>query len=87
MKYDIYFEEAKKVGITDLELYISSSSKLSFSLLHNELDNFSVAETYSLQARGIYNDKFGYVKVEKDDECTPKFVAETIKENALINET
>lgn len=87
MKYDIYFEEAKKVGITDLELYISSSSKLSFSLFHNELDNFSVAETYSLQARGIYNDKFGYVKVEKEDKCTPKFVAETIKENALINET
>lgn len=87
MKYDKYFLEANKLGIEDLELYISSSSKLSFSLFHNELDNFSVASTYSLQARGIYKDKFGYARTEKDDKTTPKFIAETIKENALINET
>lgn len=87
MKYDVYFSEAKKLGVNDLELYISSSSKLSFSLFHGELDNFSFADTYLLQARGIYNNKFGYAQSEKDNKFTPKFIAEQIKQNASLNES
>ena len=47
MKYDIYFNEAKNIGVNDLELYISSSSKLSFSLFHGELDNAICPAHYS----------------------------------------
>lgn len=86
MKYDIYFKEANNIGINELELYISSSSKLSFSLFHGELDNFSSANTYLLQARGIFNNKFGYAQTEKNDKISPKLLVEQIKENASLNE-
>ena len=86
MKYDVYFNEAQKEGIEALELYISKDTSLSFSLFHGDLDNFSVSSNYSLQARGIYNDKFGYIVTEKNDKDTPSFVIKQIKENASINE-
>lgn len=86
MKYDVYFSEAKKIGLEALELYISDSSNLQFSLFHGEIENYSVAKSYSLSARGIYNGKFGYATTEKNDKCTPKFVVEQIKDNAKVNE-
>ena len=86
MRYDAYFLEGKKANLSDLELYAYSTSSLSFSLFHGELDNYTVTNSYSLQARGIYKGKFGYFKTEKNDATTPKFVIDQIKQNALINE-
>lgn len=86
MNFDIYFEEAKKIGLEALELYSSTSSSLSFSLFHGEIENYSVSDSFYINARGIYKGKFGYVSSEKNDKCTPKYVVEQIKENALANE-
>lgn len=86
MKYDVYFEEAKKVGLEALELYESKSSNLSFSLFHGEIESYSVANSYSLTARGIYKGKFGYASTEKEDATTPKYLVDQIKVNASVNE-
>lgn len=87
MNYNIYFEEAQKVGLDALELYSSNQSSLAFSLFRGQIESFEVSNTYSLTARGIYQNKFGYCSTEKKDNCTPKYVVEQIKENALINES
>ncbi len=87
MKFDIYFEEAEKIGLEALELYYEKESSLSFSLFHEEIESYRVSDTYALTARGIYKGKFGYCSTEKKDRCTPKYVVEQIKENAGINET
>ncbi len=87
MKYDIYFQEAKKIGLEALELASTSASSLSFSLFHGEIENYTVAKSFSLTARGIYHGKFGYAVSEKNDNTTPKYIVEQIKENALVNET
>ncbi len=86
MKYDIYFEEAKKIGLEALELYCEKNTSLSFSLFHGELENYTVSDTFSLIARGIYKGKFGYATSEKNDKCTPKYIVDQIKNNALVNE-
>ncbi len=86
MKYDIYFEEAKKVGLEALELYEVKSSNLSFSLFHGEIESYSVANSYSLTARGIYKGKFGYASTEKEDATAPKYLVDQIKVNASVNE-
>ena len=86
MNYNIYFEEAKKVGLEALELYSAKQASLSFSLFRGEIESYEVSNTYNLTARGIYQNKFGYCSTEKQDHCTPKYIVEQIKENALITE-
>lgn len=86
MKYDIYFQEAEKIGLEALELYCSNTSSLSFSLFHGEIESYTVAKSFSMNARGIYKGKFGYASSEKNDKCSPKYIVEQIKENALVNE-
>lgn len=86
MKYDQYFLEAQNIGLEALELSFENSSKLEFSLFHGEIESYSVANSFSLSGRGIYKGKFGYVSSEKNDKCTPKYIVEQIKNNALVNE-
>jgi PmbA protein len=82
-KYDKYFQLAKEKGIEALELFVGSSYKLSFSLFHSEVDSYSLEDSRSLSARGIYNGKIGYANSEKLDKSTPDFVITSIIENAL----
>lgn len=85
MKYDIYFTEAKKNGIEELELSISKSYSLSFSWFRGELESYSTSNVSSLSARGTYNGRAGYVNSEKIDRNTINYVIEKIKENATVN--
>lgn len=85
MKYDIYFDEAKKAGINELELSISKSYSLSFDWFRGELESYSTSNVSSLSARGTYNGRAGYVNSEKIDKNTLSYVIEKIKENASVN--
>lgn len=77
-----YFELAKDAGIESLELYIVKNYSLGFSLFHSEIDSYSLSDSISLGARGIYNGKMGYAYSEKIDKTTPEFVIKSIVENA-----
>lgn len=85
MKYDIYFDEAKKQGIKELELAITKSYSLSFSWFRGELETYSTSNVSSLSARGTYNGRAGYVNSEKNDKNTLSYIIEKIKENASVN--
>lgn len=61
MKYDKFFELAKNLGLTDVEINLATSTSTSFSLFHSEVDNYESSTTSSYVLRGIYNGKMGAI--------------------------
>ena len=61
MKYDKLFALAKERGIEEIELSFSTSSELSFSLFHSEVDSYTSSSSSAYCIRGIYNGKLGSV--------------------------
>lgn len=86
MKYNKFFEIGEKEGLEALELYISKNTSTSFSLFRSEVDNFSISDSFSVSARGIYNGKMGYAITEKFDKTTPRMLVEQIKINAAVTD-
>lgn len=82
MKLNKYFELAKSANIEALELYIVRDYSLGFSLFQSEIDSYSLNDSVSLSARGIYNGKMGYAYSEKIDKSTPEYIIKNIVENA-----
>ena len=83
--YNDFFKLAEENGLEALELSISRSSSFSFSLFRNELDSYQIADSFELNARGIYNGKLGYATSEKLDRTTPEYIISHIKENAALS--
>ncbi len=81
-----FFELAKKKGISASSLVSSSNHSLSFGLFHGEIENYSLSNSKSLTACGIYNDKFGTVSSELDDKSTPEFLTNEIIDIAKVIE-
>ena len=85
MRYDKFFEIAKAKGIEEVELSISTSSELSFSLFHGEIDNYSSSNNSSYLARGIYKGKMGAIVSDSWDKTSPeRFVNEIINNAKFI---
>ena len=59
MKFDRFFELAKKAGIEEAEFSFSTTYSLSFSLFHGEIDSYSSNKSLSFYARGLYKGKMG----------------------------
>lgn len=83
--YSKLFEKAKAEGITALEIAVEKNSNFSFGLFRNEIDSYKVSDSYSLQARGIYDGKFGYASAERFDRETIDYLISHIKENAGLS--
>ena len=84
MNYNKFFDKAKELGLEALELHISKSKKFSFSLFKNEIDSYSIADSFEISAKGIYQGKMGHAYSEKLDSSTPEFICTKIIENAKI---
>lgn len=84
MNYNKFFTKAKEEGLEALELSITKSSQLSFSLFKNEIDSYSISDSFVLSARGIYNGKIGYATSEKLDATTIDYIINNIKSNASV---
>ena len=84
MNYNKFFSKAKEEGLEALELSITKSSQLSFSLFKNEIDSYSISDSFVLSARGIYNGKLGYATSEKLDSSTIDYIINKIKANANV---
>ena len=81
-----FFELAKANGFEAADLYFSHAKSTSFSIFHKEIDSYTEHETYSLDARGIVDGKFGAVTTEQIDKNTPQFLVDSIKLTSKIIE-
>lgn len=81
-----FFELAKKKGLTATEIYSAKKSSLSFELFHSEVSSYSASDSFSMSARGIYNDKFGVAITEKVNKDTPEVLVNEIIANAKVIE-
>ena len=86
MRYDKFFELAKKAGIEDAELYISQSYDLSFSLFNGEVDKYSSSNGFSIMARGLYKGKFGAASCDVWSKEKAAYLVKEIVTNAALSE-
>ena len=86
MKFDKFFELAKKAGIEEAEISFSNSYSLSFSLFHGEIDSYSSSNSLSFYARGIYKGKMGSIGSDVYSNKMAQFFVDKIIENASVVE-
>ncbi|WP_313346184.1 TldD/PmbA family protein [Sedimentibacter sp.] len=78
------FNEGKKQGLGDMEVYYSSGRSLSLKVFKKELDGYSLSESEGISLRGVYNGKMGYSYSEKVDESSIELLVRNVIENATI---
>jgi PmbA protein len=86
MKFTKFFDLAKEKGLTSCQIQISRSKALAIKLFHHEIDNYSINDSQSVIACGIYEGKFGSASTEKIDKDTFEYLIDSIIENAKYNE-
>ena len=86
MKYAKFFELAKEAGIQEAELYIHKDYSLRFSIFHGEVDNYSANNGFSVQARGLFNGKFGTASCDVWNLEKAKYLVNEIVTNAKVSE-
>lgn len=86
MKYDLFFKLAKEAGIDEAELYVNENRSLSVSLFHNEVDNYSDNNGYTILARGIVNGKFGAASCDVWNKEKAQYLVKEIVANAGVIE-
>lgn len=87
MNFKKFFALAKENGVEVSEISEGRSSDLSIEIFKKEITSYSIKENIKIIARGIYNDKMGFVSTEKDDKDTPLYIINSIKQGASLNET
>ncbi|WP_350342626.1 TldD/PmbA family protein [Proteinivorax tanatarense] len=83
---DKLFDEGKKQGFKDMEIYFQRSDSLKVKIFNKEVDNYSVSDSSGLSFRGTFNDKMGYSYTEKIDDSSIEMLINEAKENAQIIE-
>ena len=86
MKFDRFFELAKKAGIEEAEFSFSSTYSLSFSLFHGEIDSYSTSNSFGFYARGIYKGKMGSISSDVYNNKMAEYFVEQIIRNASVVE-
>ena len=86
MKYDLFFKLAKEAGIEECELCFRQSYALSFSLFHDEIDNYSSNNGFSIVARGKVNGKLGVASADVWNKDKAAFLVREIAANAKVIE-
>jgi len=85
MNYELLFSEAKRKGITALEIYESSNKKTSIALFKLEVDKFQIATTRVLSVRGLYEGKMGVTYTENlSDDNIDKVIKDIIDNASAI---
>ncbi|NCU17937.1 TldD/PmbA family protein [Pallidibacillus pasinlerensis] len=83
---DRIFEEGRKLGFTNLEVYYEKTSNFNVKLFKGEIDGHESSTVNGVSVRGLYDGKMGYAYTERLDEDTVHFLLENAKENALLIE-
>lgn len=85
-KYDIFFKLAKEAGIEECELNIKESYDFSFSIFHQEIDQYEVNNGFAISARGLINGKAGSASCDVFNKEKAKYLVEEIVKNAKVIE-
>ncbi len=80
------FDEAKKQGFTDCELYFSAGKSFEVTIFEGEIAQYSNSSERGVSFRGTYNNKMGYAFSEKIDESVIAILITEAKQNAEIIE-
>jgi len=81
-----FFEICKEKGINQSQIQISQSTKFGTSLFHGELDSYTIADSQSIVACGIFNGKMGTASTQKLDKNTFEYLANQIIQSATYVE-
>lgn len=87
MKVTKFFELAKASGLEASEVVISKSTSIDMNVYHSEVENYGVADSRIIYARGIFNGKMGFAMSEKDSKDTPEYLVNQIKISAQHSES
>lgn len=87
MKVAKFFELAKQHGLASCEVGISRSTSIDMNVYQSEVENYSVASSRVIYARGIFDGKMGFAMSEKDDAKTPEYLVKQIKISAGSSES
>ena len=86
MNYQKFFEIAKAKGLDQAQIQVGSSSALSIGLFRHEIESYSVNDSQSIKACGIYKGKFGSARTEKLDKDSFEFLVDQIILSASLTE-
>ena len=75
MKLDKYFQVAKQLGFQDVEFKSRTSKRLSITVFHHKVENYTVSENETIFIRGIVNGKMVSGTTEN-----PKSIERILKE-------
>ncbi|HHU21434.1 MAG TPA: TldD/PmbA family protein [Acholeplasma sp.] len=80
MDYKKILEDGKKLGFSDLEFQISSSTSLSIDVFKGKVEKNQVQSDFSIVLSGLYNDQLASVSTTNQD-FDPKKLLKKLKEN------
>lgn len=87
MEFDLFkkelFEEAKKNGFDECEIYYSNAESLSINIYQGEVEKYKLNNSFGLSFRGKLNGKMGYSYTEILDEEAIKTLINNAKGGAL----
>jgi PmbA protein len=86
MNIDTLFLEAKKQGFTDLQVFISGNKDLSIEVFEGELEKYEIAESSSMNIKGVYQGKMAsYITEVFDDASIPEIIKKMIQNAGAID--
>lgn len=82
MNFDLLFSKAKEAGIEDIQVYMSSGTQFDIEVFNGELEKYTIADTATLEVKGIYDSKMGTVSTEVINDEIIDFVIDSIVASA-----
>ena len=86
MNFDRFFALAKEKGISEAQIQLTRSSATSVRLFKREIDSYSVNDSQSIIACGIYNGRFGSATTQKFGKDAFAFLIDQIIMTASYSE-
>lgn len=77
------FEEARKEGLAEFEIYFSNKESLSISIYKEEVEKYNLNKSFGVSFRAKIDGKMGYSYTEIIDEDAIKMLVENAKASAL----
>lgn len=87
MRVAKFFELAKTHGLESCEVVIRKNTSIDMNVYQSEVENYSVADSRTIYARGIFNGKMGFAASEKDDKNTPEYLVKQVIISAKNSES
>lgn len=78
MNFELLFKKAKERGIEDIQVYLGKSNQFDVEVFKGELEKYTIADSASLNVKGIYDSKMGTVSTEIINDETIDFILDSI---------